>query len=235
MLALVQDVRGAGPGRRSGGRHRGPRERRAAHVRLPVPRLRGRPPVTATLAHPGRRHRRPAGPPRRQRPALARRATPSSMIGDSVYYMALSWAAVQAGTPLAGRAGDGGQRACRARVLMLGGGVVADRFGPRSVVIGSDARALRGRARGGGAALPHRPGPVAAGRARPGLRHRGRRVPTRPWVPSPRASPSRGQLAARPGHAGPRVSASPSSSAPRWADSGWRSAARRRRSGSPGC
>jgi len=62
----------------------------------------------------------------------------SSMIGDSVAYIALSWAAVQSGTP----AQTGLVMAVSAvprALLMLGGGVVADRFGPRKVVIGSDA------------------------------------------------------------------------------------------------
>ncbi|MCX5364334.1 MFS transporter [Streptomyces sp. NBC_00124] len=61
----------------------------------------------------------------------------SSMVGDSVYYIALSWAAVQAGSPSqAGLVMAAG--ALPRAVLMLGGGVIADRLGPRSVVIGSD-------------------------------------------------------------------------------------------------
>ncbi|MGW3951588.1 MFS transporter [Streptomyces sp. NPDC004752] len=60
------------------------------------------------------------------------------MLGDNVYFLALSWAAVQAGTPAqAGLVMSAG--ALPRAVLMLGGGVVADRFGPRRVVIGSDA------------------------------------------------------------------------------------------------
>ncbi|MEU2581672.1 MFS transporter [Streptomyces avermitilis] len=62
----------------------------------------------------------------------------ASMVGDNVYYLALSWAAVQAGTPSqAGLVMAVG--AVPRALLMLGGGVVADRFGPRRVVIGSDA------------------------------------------------------------------------------------------------
>ncbi|WP_328550553.1 MFS transporter [Streptomyces sp. NBC_00366] len=62
----------------------------------------------------------------------------SSMAGDGVYYVALSWAAVQAGS--ATQAGLVMSVSALPRaVLMLGGGVVADRFGPRRVVIGSDA------------------------------------------------------------------------------------------------
>ncbi|MCW8377932.1 MFS transporter [Streptomyces justiciae] len=61
----------------------------------------------------------------------------SSMVGDSVYYIALSWAAVQAGSP--SRAGLVMSVSALPRaVLMLGGGVIADRLGPRRVVIGSD-------------------------------------------------------------------------------------------------
>ncbi|MFF3941251.1 MFS transporter [Streptomyces phaeofaciens] len=62
----------------------------------------------------------------------------SSMVGDSVYYIALSWAAVQAGTPSQAGLVMAASAVPRA-LLMLGGGVVADRFGPRRVVIGSDA------------------------------------------------------------------------------------------------
>ncbi|MDH6627040.1 MFS family permease [Streptomyces sp. LBL] len=61
----------------------------------------------------------------------------SSMAGDGVYYIALSWAAVQAGTPSQAGLLMSVSALPRA-VLMLGGGVIADRFGPRRVVIGSD-------------------------------------------------------------------------------------------------
>ncbi|MEH0552472.1 MFS transporter [Streptomyces sp. B21-101] len=62
----------------------------------------------------------------------------ASMIGDSVYYIALSWAAVQAGTPAQAGLVMTASAVPRA-LLMLGGGVIADRLGPRRVVIGSDA------------------------------------------------------------------------------------------------
>ncbi|MEU1512743.1 MFS transporter [Streptomyces sp. NPDC005811] len=62
----------------------------------------------------------------------------SSMVGDSVYYIALSWAAVQEGTPAQAGLVMTASAVPRA-LLMLGGGVIADRFGPRRVVIGSDA------------------------------------------------------------------------------------------------
>ncbi|MFE5404721.1 MFS transporter [Streptomyces sp. NPDC056580] len=61
----------------------------------------------------------------------------ASMLGDNVYYIALSWAAVQAGTPAQAGVVMSVSALPRA-VLMLGGGVLADRLGPRRVVIGSD-------------------------------------------------------------------------------------------------
>ncbi|MFF8944976.1 MFS transporter [Streptomyces sp. NPDC014864] len=60
----------------------------------------------------------------------------SSAIGDSVYFIALSWAAVQAGTPAQAGIVTAAGAVPRA-LLMLGGGVVADRYGPRRVVVGS--------------------------------------------------------------------------------------------------
>ncbi|WP_420790364.1 MFS transporter [Streptomyces sp. NRRL B-3229] len=60
------------------------------------------------------------------------------MTGDSVYYIALSWAAVQSGTPAQAGVVMSVSALPRA-LLMLAGGVIADRFGPRRVVIGSDA------------------------------------------------------------------------------------------------
>ncbi|MFG2633132.1 MFS transporter [Streptomyces sp. NPDC048362] len=62
----------------------------------------------------------------------------SSMLGDGVYYLALSWAAVQAGSPAQAGVLMSVSALPRA-LLMLGGGVLADRLGPRAVVIGSDA------------------------------------------------------------------------------------------------
>ncbi|MEU3250486.1 MFS transporter [Streptomyces sp. NPDC006997] len=61
----------------------------------------------------------------------------ASMVGDNVYYIALSWAAVQAGSAAEAGAVMAVSALPRA-VLLLGGGVIADRFGPRRVVIGSD-------------------------------------------------------------------------------------------------
>ncbi|MFE0061003.1 MFS transporter [Streptomyces sp. NPDC059003] len=61
----------------------------------------------------------------------------ASMVGDSVYFVALSWAAARGGAAQTGLVLAVG--AVPRAALMLGGGVVADRFGPRRVVIGSDA------------------------------------------------------------------------------------------------
>ncbi|MDH2389940.1 MFS transporter [Streptomyces sp. HNM0663] len=62
----------------------------------------------------------------------------ASAVGDGVYYLALSWAAVRGGSPAEAGAAVAVSAVPRA-LLMLGGGVVADRVGPRRVVIGSDA------------------------------------------------------------------------------------------------
>ncbi|MFI9598832.1 MFS transporter [Streptomyces sp. NPDC052043] len=61
----------------------------------------------------------------------------ASMIGDNVYYIALSWAAVRTGSPAQAGVVMAVSALPRA-LLMLGGGVIADRLGPRRVVIGSD-------------------------------------------------------------------------------------------------
>ncbi|AZQ34114.1 MFS transporter [Streptomyces cyaneochromogenes] len=62
----------------------------------------------------------------------------SSALGDHVYYLALSWAAVQAGTPAQAGLVTAVSAVPRA-LLMLGGGVVADRYGPWRVVVASTA------------------------------------------------------------------------------------------------
>lgn len=92
--------------------------------------------MTATLIAPGTTTGRPA----HRDPNVLRwlGAYTASMVGDSVYYIALSWAAVQAGSPTQAGVVMAVSAVPRA-LLMLGGGVVADRFGPRRVVIGSDA------------------------------------------------------------------------------------------------
>ncbi|GHH34953.1 MFS transporter [Streptomyces candidus] len=62
----------------------------------------------------------------------------ASLVGDAVYFLALGWAAAQAGGPAeVGLIMASG--AVPRAVLMLGGGVIADRFGPRRIVIVSDA------------------------------------------------------------------------------------------------
>ncbi|MFG1793367.1 MFS transporter [Nocardia sp. NPDC049149] len=60
-----------------------------------------------------------------------------SLLGDNVYFLALSWAAIQAAGPVQAGLVLAAASVPRA-VLMLGGGVLADRFGPRKVLIGSD-------------------------------------------------------------------------------------------------
>ncbi|MEU8759165.1 MFS transporter [Streptomyces sp. NPDC048659] len=66
----------------------------------------------------------------------------ASTLGDSVFYLALSWTAVSTGTPAQAGLVMAVSAVPRA-LLMLGGGVIADRLGPRRVVIGSDtARSL---------------------------------------------------------------------------------------------
>ncbi|MGC0409060.1 MFS family permease [Streptomyces sp. SAI-195] len=61
----------------------------------------------------------------------------ASMLGDSVFFLALSWAAVRQGSPAEAGIVTAVSAVPRA-LLMLGGGVVVDRLGPRRVVIGSD-------------------------------------------------------------------------------------------------
>lgn len=61
-----------------------------------------------------------------------------SVLGSSVYFLSLGWAAQDVATPAQVGMVMAAGSLPRA-VLMLGGGVVADRYGPRRVVIGSDA------------------------------------------------------------------------------------------------
>ncbi|MFI6151257.1 MFS transporter [Kitasatospora sp. NPDC051170] len=61
----------------------------------------------------------------------------ASLVGDSVYFLALGWSAQRAAGPTEVglvMAAGGVPRA----VLMLGGGVLADRLDPRRVILGSD-------------------------------------------------------------------------------------------------
>ncbi|MDB1088627.1 MFS transporter [Streptomyces sp. ACA25] len=92
---------------------------------------------TGTASSPGPA---PAGPPAYRDGNVLRwlAAFIATMIGEGVYFLALAWAALETGGPaqvgLIMMVG-----ALPRAVLMLGGGVLADRFGPRPVVIGSDA------------------------------------------------------------------------------------------------
>ncbi|MET9699243.1 MFS transporter [Streptomyces sp. NPDC006529] len=62
----------------------------------------------------------------------------ASLVGDGIYFLALGWTAAQsAGPAQVGLVMAAG--AVPRALLMLGGGVIADRFGPRPVVISSDA------------------------------------------------------------------------------------------------
>lgn len=62
----------------------------------------------------------------------------ASLVGDSVYFVALGWSAQKvAGPAVVGLVMASG--ALPRALLMLGGGVVADRFDPRRVLLGSDA------------------------------------------------------------------------------------------------
>jgi MFS family permease len=62
----------------------------------------------------------------------------ASAVGDNVYFLALGWTARQVASPAQVGLVLAAAAVPRA-VLMLGGGVVADRWGPRAVVLGSDA------------------------------------------------------------------------------------------------
>ncbi|GGR17350.1 MFS transporter [Streptomyces roseolus] len=77
--------------------------------------------------------------PARRSPQVLRRlgAYTASTLGDSVFCLALSWAAVSGGTPAQAGLVMAVAAVPRA-LLMLFGGVIADRFGPRRVVLASD-------------------------------------------------------------------------------------------------
>ncbi|MEE1819167.1 MFS transporter [Streptomyces sp. SP18ES09] len=61
----------------------------------------------------------------------------ASTLGDSVFYLALSWTAVSGGTPAQAGLVTAVSAVPRA-LLLLVGGAIADRLGPRRVVIASD-------------------------------------------------------------------------------------------------
>ncbi|MER7592472.1 MFS transporter [Streptomyces hydrogenans] len=81
----------------------------------------------------------PAAAPAHRSPQVLRwlGAYTASTLGDSVFYLALSWAAVSGGTPAQAGLVMAVAAVPRA-LLMLFGGVIADRLGPRRVVIASD-------------------------------------------------------------------------------------------------
>ncbi|MFD3536847.1 MFS transporter [Streptomyces sp. NPDC058664] len=81
----------------------------------------------------------PAARPAHRDPQVLRwlGAYTASTLGDSVYYLSLSWAAVSSGTPAQAGLVMAVSAVPRA-LLMLVGGVIADRLGPRRVVIASD-------------------------------------------------------------------------------------------------
>ncbi|MFF0753647.1 MFS transporter [Streptomyces sp. NPDC004267] len=91
--------------------------------------------MTTTIAAPVAAAARPA----HRNPQVLRwlGAFTASTLGDSVYYLALSWAAVSSGTPAQAGLVMAVSAVPRA-LLMLFGGVIADRLGPRRVVIASD-------------------------------------------------------------------------------------------------
>ncbi|GAB2839106.1 MFS transporter [Streptomyces deserti] len=86
----------------------------------------------------------------------------SSAMGDNVYYIALSWAAVQAGTPAQAGLVTAVSAVPRA-LLMPGGGVAVDRYGPRRVVLGSSVVRCVLVATAAGLLLVTRPGLWALG------------------------------------------------------------------------
>lgn len=62
----------------------------------------------------------------------------TSLLGDQVFYVALTWAAVQVTTPATVGLILVGNSVARALVLLIGGALV-DRVGPKRLVVGSDA------------------------------------------------------------------------------------------------
>ncbi|MFE7590821.1 MFS transporter [Kitasatospora sp. NPDC057512] len=91
------------------------------------------------LAEPPLSHRGAAPPAHRDGNVLRwLTAYTASLIGDSVYFAALGWSAQRSAGPAEVGLVMAAGAAPRA-LLMLGGGVLADRLDPRRVVLGSDA------------------------------------------------------------------------------------------------
>ncbi|MET8545488.1 MFS transporter, partial [Kitasatospora sp. NPDC004799] len=92
-----------------------------------------------SLAEPTLPARTPAPPAHRDGNVLRwLTAHTASLIGDSVYFAALGWSAQRSAGPTEVGLVLAAGAAPRA-LLMLGGGVLADRLDPRRVVLGSDA------------------------------------------------------------------------------------------------
>ncbi|MEU1286149.1 MFS transporter [Kitasatospora sp. NPDC005856] len=91
------------------------------------------------LAEPPLPHRACAPPAHRDANVLRwLTAYTASLIGDSVYFAALAWSAQRSAGPTEVGLVMAAGAAPRA-LLMLGGGVLADRLDPRRVILGSDA------------------------------------------------------------------------------------------------
>ncbi|WP_306329131.1 MFS transporter [Streptomyces venezuelae] len=95
--------------------------------------------MTATATAPAPAASAAPGRPAHRDPQVLRwlGAYTASTLGDSVYHLALSWSAVRGGTPAEAGLVMAVSAVPRA-LLMLGGGVLADRLGPRRVVLASD-------------------------------------------------------------------------------------------------
>ena len=153
----------------------------------------------------------------------------TSMVGDSVYYIALAWAAVQAGTP-----SQAGARAGRRR--RAAGPADAGRGSARRPVRAAQGRhrqrrrALRGDPRRWPALLFVTAPACGCWPCSPWSSAPSTPCSCPPWAPCRRASPSRDQLARVQGMRGPRAPLRAASWAPRSAGSRWRSAVARPRS-----
>ncbi|MFH8727569.1 MFS transporter [Streptomyces termitum] len=102
----------------------------------------------------------PPAPPAHRDPNVLRwlAAYAASVTGDAMYFLALTWTATRIAGPSA--AGLVVMAAALPRaLLMLGGGVVADRFGPRRIAVVSDATRCLATLAAAAALLAAPPGP----------------------------------------------------------------------------